>query len=119
MQLHCLAKLNSVQLTGSRTGNDKVTNGRTAPKTVGMRQSTTAKHTQDEEKQSERDELAESPSEKTKSVKTLVDIAKLEEDTEGSTAMELTEREHLTIGMFGDNHMEPGLGDSLRRDHIY
>jgi hypothetical protein len=65
MQLHCLAKLNSVQLTGSRTRNDKVTKAPTAAKTVGMRQSTTAKHTQDEEKQSERDELAESPPEKT------------------------------------------------------
>jgi hypothetical protein len=50
MQLHCLAKLNSVQLTGSRTGNDKATNAPTAPKTVGMRQTTTAKHTQDQEK---------------------------------------------------------------------
>ena len=119
MQLHCLAKLNSVQLTGSRTGNDKVTNASTAAKTVGMRQSTTAKHTQDEEKQSERDELAESPPEKTKSVKTLVDIAKLGGRHRRAERLWNCQREHLTIGMFGDNHIEPGLSDSLRRDHIY
>jgi hypothetical protein len=83
MQLHRLRKPMTVELSGSRTRSGKVTNAPTTPKTVGMWQSIASGHMQDEEKQSEGDELAESPTDKIKSAKTLLHTAKREEDTEG------------------------------------
>jgi hypothetical protein len=98
----------TVELGGSRPGSGQVTNVPTTPKTVGMCQSIAAGHIQDEEKQSEGDELAESPTERIKSVKTLLDTAKT-----GGRHTEGTKSEQLTVGMSSDNRMEAGLGHSL------
>jgi hypothetical protein len=101
MPLHGRAKLNSVPLTGSRTGNDKVTHAPTAPKDRRY-EAVHHRKAYPRRKKTNRKErnLLKAPPEKTKSVKTLVDIAKLEEDTEGRTAVELTERtrDHWDVG---------------------
>jgi hypothetical protein len=84
MRLHRLGKSLGVELTGSRGGGGKVTKGPTTPKTAGKRKSTTAKpKVGEEEEESERDELGESPPKRMKPEKASSQVVKLAEDVAG------------------------------------